>query len=595
MPRISRRDFFRGSFAAALSALFPGLLGPGGRVLADPDRPPWPREWSPVHADSPAVFEIAHRLRDGEFSDAAPASVDAGDPVYDLVVVGGGISGLAAALRFRDDIAPAGRVLILENNTEPGGNARNEAFEIGGRTVLATQAAAYVEKPWNDELRTFYRRLGIDLAQLAVPLDTDRAFFDRASHGCDPVWVPDVWGEGMAGVPLTQEHRLALATFRGALSSAEDLLEGDGAGPLDQITFRAWIARQNQRTEEILRFADLYCGDSLGANAASVSAASGISFLSEHITPGDIFAFPGGNGGFARMAVRALLPDALPGEPGSPEFLAAPFRRDALDRSDAPVRLRLGATVVRIEHEGAPDAAEHLRFTYLHAGTLHHVRARTGVLAGAKNMARHVVRDLPDAQREAFAKFRYGAYLVANVGLRRSAAIDRAGLGYQGCYFAGLGKTLEVADWVLEGGKPKRDPERPNVISLFCPLMYPDAPPEEQGKRGRTELLATPFLDFERRVLADLARILGPFGLEVEQDVVALSLNRWGHAMVTGYPGFRWTPRAGGGFDPGPCRVAARLHGRLAFAHTDLEGTPYFEAAVTEGRRAAAEAGRRLR
>ncbi len=595
MAHWTRRDFFRGSFAAALAVACPGFLGPGGGVIAGPDAPPWPRTWSPVNGNPPEVFELAHRIRAGEFDGPSLPSEDAGDPEYDLIVVGGGMSGLAAALRFRDEVRPGSRVLILENHAEPGGNARREAFDIGGRTLFATQAGAYVEEPWQKELRDFYRRLRVDLDRIRVPKDDDRALFDPVSHGCKPVWVPRIWQEGWAHAPVPAEDRRALLAFVRTLTEAAGAFGDDDWVRLDGISFREWIEKERGWPGAVTRFADLYCGDLLGARAGAVSAHAGISFCSGMTGEADIYAFPGGTSGFTRLAVKALLPDSLAGEPESDDFLAAAWNPEALDRAGEPVRIRLRSTAVRVAHEGDPDSARHVRVTYLRDGRLIHARGSAVILAGGGIMTRRIVRDLPEARRADFARFRYGAYLVANVGIRSSAALDGAGLGYQGCLFDGFAGTIGVADWVTSGANGARDPDRPNVLTLFCPLADPAVPVEEQGGRGRERLLSTPFVEFERLVLADLERALGPWGFSADRDVVAVSLNRWGHAMITACPGFAFERGTDGRALPGPCRRAAAPFGRLAFAHTDVSGLPYLEAAVQEGRRAAREAGRRFR
>jgi spermidine dehydrogenase len=87
-------------------------------------------------------------------------------------------------------------------------------------------------------------------------------------------------------------------------------------------------------------------------------------------------------------------------------------------------------------------------------------------------------------------------------------------------------------------------------------------------------------------VREDLARAFGPHGFDPAQDIVGVTLDRWWHAMVVPYPGFAFGRFAGA---PGPPQIARQRFGRIAFAHTDVEGTPYMEATYLESHRAVQE------
>src|SRR5881227_3523511 len=92
--------------------------------------------------------------------------------------------------------------------------------------------------------------------------------------------------------------------------------------------------------------------------------------------------FPDGNGGFARLMVKTLIPDAFAG----PRTVDAVWQNRvnfrALDRAGQATRIRLNSTVVRVEHAGNPSSAPHVVITYAKGGQLYSMRARRVVVAG---------------------------------------------------------------------------------------------------------------------------------------------------------------------------------------------------------------------
>jgi spermidine dehydrogenase len=86
-----------------------------------------------MRGSHPGAFEVTHSLRDGTFWEKAGKPVETGEE-YDLVVVGGGISGLAAAYFYRKQAGPSARILILDNHDDFGGHAKRNEFHLGGRS-----------------------------------------------------------------------------------------------------------------------------------------------------------------------------------------------------------------------------------------------------------------------------------------------------------------------------------------------------------------------------------------------------------------------------------------------------------------------------
>src|SRR5262249_16809925 len=131
---IARRDFLQGALIAAATTLSGPLLkahaadSPAAQDAAGY----YPPALSGMRGSQPGSFEDAHALRDGR---QVGSPTEIGES-YDLVVVGGGISGLSAAHFFRARTSPASRVPILDNHDDFGGHARRNEFQLGGRLQL---------------------------------------------------------------------------------------------------------------------------------------------------------------------------------------------------------------------------------------------------------------------------------------------------------------------------------------------------------------------------------------------------------------------------------------------------------------------------
>src|SRR5271165_5352411 len=92
------------------------------------------------------TFTFAHLLRDGEKWEELGAEAKIGES-YDLVVVGGGISGLAAAYFYRKKAGKDARILILDNHDDFGGHAKRNEFTAANRMVLSYGGTQSIESP----------------------------------------------------------------------------------------------------------------------------------------------------------------------------------------------------------------------------------------------------------------------------------------------------------------------------------------------------------------------------------------------------------------------------------------------------------------
>ena len=130
--------------------------------------------------------------------------------------------------------------------------------------------------------------------------------------------------------------------------------------------------------------------------------------------------------------------------------------------------------------------------------------------------------------------------------------------------------------------RPPLDPDQPTVLTFYVPFYYPGLPVPQQGSKGREELLSTSYRDYETQIREQMVRLFGQGGFDPKRDIAGIILNRWGHAYVDPEPGFYF----GKNGDPAPRDIIRQRYGRIAFAHSELQGLQSGFGAITEARRA---------
>jgi spermidine dehydrogenase len=400
----------------------------------------------------------------------------------------------------------------------------------------------------------------------------------------------DPWGRKLDGAPLGDDVKAELLRWRTARDEGPvPKTEGDAVSrQLDTITLEEHLmARRGISRETVRSFLSPVEGGGYGLGPDALSAYCAYAIETQFPEDGDASAgdqmFADGNAGFARLMVKTLIPAAFEGPRTVEAVCRSPVHFAALDRAGQPTRVRLNATVVRVEHAGDPARAPHVTVTYASGGRLHRVTARAVVMAGGSWTTKHVVRDLPESHRAAYAQFYRSPCLMANVAVRDWRFLYRMGLS--GCrWFGGLGDYLSVRKQALASGVDERfGPDSPTVLTIKVLYAKPGLPIAEQGARGRAEMLGTSFAQYERALREQLGDMFAPGGFDPRRDIAGIILNRWGHAYVNPQPGFFF------GVDgtPAPRDVLRdRPHGRIAFANTDLAGAMDHRNSIREADRA---------
>jgi spermidine dehydrogenase len=259
---------------------------------------------------------------------------------------------------------------------------------------------------------------------------------------------------------------------------------------------------------------------------------------------------------------------------------------EALDQTGSPARIRLNSTAVWVKHEGDPEKSESVSVLYTREGKSYRMKARTVVMAGGGWTTKHVVRDLPKAQQEAYSQFYRSPCMMANVAVRNWRFLYDMGIsGFR--WFEGVGNYTEVCKTALIGADSATiSPDSPVVLPLKVLYSYPGLPVADQGHRGRGEMLATSFKDYERQIRQQFTDMFARTGFDAGRDIAGIILNRWGHAYLNPQPGFFF----GKDGRPAPSEVLrATPFGRIAFANTDLAGIMDHRCSILEAERAVAQ------
>jgi len=611
---ITRRDFIHDVSLASLGLALPaGVAAHAATGSPVPAGANYPPVRTGMRGSHPGAFEVAHALaREGK-SFPAPTDIDES---YDLVVVGGGISGLAAAYYYRKRFGPDARILILENHDEFGGHARRNEFHQGGQMRLSWGGTMNLEYPlFSDEVNELLAELGVDIDTLlegyhfrygSGPKGKHAMFFDAETYGRDELVQDFSFRAGretdldasIDRFPISKESRESLKKF---YARRENVFAGKSEDEvrnlLRSISYTDFLKKYGGLTDEaadlFMRVTHGYAG--VGADSLSAAECIGASVPITHLlgsphlsgsgatdAGGDVAMFPDGNASVARLLVRALIPAVAPDADASNLALAR-FDYSRLDEAGATVRLRLNSTVINVaNHNGGT------RITYVNDGRVLRVKAKHSVLACWHAVIPHLCPELPDEQKEAQKYQVKRPLLVTNVLLRDSKAIDK--LDLSGAYCPG---RLHGAVWVVKGVdtmgyRHEWDDPGSVPVMFWGSIAPPDStvPIKEQHRASRALLLAMTFDDFEREVRTVLAGMLGPAGFDVQDDILAITVNRWPHGYAYGYLDL-WDPAWPEGM--APHEIARQPYGNITIANADAGADAYTQVAIDEARRAVGE------
>jgi spermidine dehydrogenase len=550
-----------------------------------------------------------------------------------LVVVGGGISGLAAAYFYRKR-NPSGKVLILDNHDDFGGHAKRNEFHSRGRMLLANGGTVAIESPfpYSSEARGLMTELGIDPAALeAKCLDREvykglktAVFFDRETFGTDRLVVGSPggrfgaatgektpsWTEFLAKTPLSADVQRDIVRLQEAKTDYLPGLSSDEKKDrLSRVSYKDFLLKLVKVDPRVIPFYQTRTHGLFGVGIDGVSALDcwGLrfpGFQGMNLAPGPYhrmgftamgeatpdqepyhFHFPDGNASIARLLVRSMIPNAIPGQTAE-DIVTAKFDYSRLDKSDSPVRIRLSSTAVRVNHVGDPAATKEVEISYAREKQVFTVRAKGVVLACWNMVIPYLCPELPEKQKEAL-KFGTKVPLVYSVvAVRDWKPFQKLGVrqvSAPGMYHTGvsLDQPINIGDY-----KCPKSPDDPILLRMTRTPCMPGLSERDQHKVGRAELLSATFESFERNIRDQLVRILGSAGFDPARDIEAITVNRWPHGYAYEYNPL-WDPHWPAG--QRPCDIARVRFGRITIANSDAAAAAYTDQAIDQGYRAVNE------
>jgi spermidine dehydrogenase len=627
---IPRRDFLQGALIGAASALCgPLLRAHAAEMGVDPGAPQDQRGYYPplltgLRGSHPGSYEAAHALRDGH---AAGSERDTGES-YDLIVVGGGISGLAAAHFFLKRHGADARILILDNHDDFGGHAKRNEFHVGGGLQLANGGTLEIDspRPYSPVASGLLRDLGIDVEALERKIENRKfyrglglrrgSFFDRETFGADRLVVgvgADLSARALLSAPLSARARADLLRIeQGAVDYLPGLSSDDKKLRLSKISYRDFLRGLAKVDPQVIAYYQPRTHDEWAVGIDAVSAldcwAFGLpGFRGMQLQGGSIarmgytpsgykdtggsatLHFPDGNATIARLLVRALVPEAVPGS-SAEDVVGARVDYSRLDRPNSATRLRLGSTVIGVSHVGDPASAREVVVRYVRRGQTYSARARGCVLACWNMMIPYLVPELPEPQKAALHELVKSPLVYTSVALRNWQAFSRLGVDHvyaPGSYHSTVLLNPKVDIGVYHS---PTTPDQPMLLRMVRVPCHPGLSEHEQNKAGRAELLATPFSTFERNIRDQLARMLGPGGFDPAADIEAITVNRWPHGYAPEYNPL-WDPEVPP--DQSANVIGRAPFGRLSIANSDSGAASYTDSAIDQADRAVNELLRR--
>lgn len=640
--KITRRDFLNGVAVTAGAAMMPWDLSAAGlgagQAAVGPESSPnyYPPALTGMRGSHPGSFDAAHALRDGTFWDSAGKPEDTGE-TYDLIIVGGGISGLAAAHFYRKATGGKARILILDNHDDFGGHAKRNEFRVGSAFRLGFGGTFSIESPapYSAVAKGVVQELGIDVSSYSKYLNKKlypaagmrpRVFFDQETFGVDKLVInphpraggesedasgpsPEMLKQFLADAPLADEaKRDLIRVYQEPKDYFPGLTSDQKKAKLARMSYASFLKDIAGVHEDIIKFYQALPHGLFGVGIDAVAAQDAWGFdlpgfdgLNLDPSPGKgmnrdaipneeaekyFFHFPDGNATIARLLVRKLIPDAIPGNSSS-DVVLAKANYAKLDDSGSPVRIRLNSTAVRVKHLGDAAAAREVEVTYARGGKVYTAKAKNSILACWHVVIPYICEELPDKQKEALASAQKVPLLYTNVVLRNWTSCQKLGVSSvyaPGMYHTGVNLDLPVS---IGGYECARKPEEPIVVHMMKAACHPGLPARQQHMYGRMELYTTTFETMERKIRDQLARTLGPGGLDPARDIAAITVNRWSHGYAYEYNSL---------FDPfwleggeTPCEVARKPHGRIAIANSDAGAYAYTDEAINQAWRAVGE------
>jgi len=610
--QIDRRDFLNGvAMAVTGASAMLGLSQTGNAQAssASHNAGNYPPDRLGLRGNFPEAVSEFDAIRQGKYATFPVADGEIHEE-YDLVIVGAGMSGLAAAHFWRSGLGQSQRILILDNHDDFGGHAKRNEFHYQGKTYIGVGGTLGIATPfpYSYGAKQLVKELGIDVTRFAEFNSREleakydlRAgvFFDKEHFLEDRLVVGNARSaEFLQKVPISEAARKDLLRIHGKNPDyMAGMTEAQKKAKLARMSYQDYLLNIAKVSREVIPFFMGNGGrnnkrvDTMPALEAAEHGSVGFNGLGlkleEQFNEGSYrFHFPDGNASIARLFVNRLVPDAVPGKQDMNTVVQAPIAYDKLDVPKTPVRIRLSSPVVRVQNEDSPENSKSVKIAYLKNGKLQAVRGRNCILACYNALIPSLLLEIPQHQKEALAYPAKVPLIYSNVLIRRWKAFEKLGvarISTPGMYHVNM--SLDPGSTV-GGYQGVTTPDEPIVVHMVANPNKPGLPRKEQNRIGAQELLSMKFEDFELKIRRQFERVLGPAGFDPAEDIVGMAVNRWPYGYAYTYDTLA---------DPDvppeqrPHIIGRQRCGRVAIANSDAGAAAFTNQAWDEANRAVEE------
>ena len=633
--RIKRRDFLNGA-----------AIGTGGLLLAGCNRDPitdesmsveTPRPFSPpgtsdyypptltgMRGSHEGSYEVAHELA---WRGNKPERYEALNEHYDLIVVGAGMSGLAAARYYQQKMGDDARILILDNHDDFGGHAKRNEFHQDGRMMLSLGGAQNIEalSHYSDAARGLMEDIGIDDdfidfmdrqtpedLFLAGKLQADNGIAMPGADGHVTVggnWLAAMFGgkdyeKSVRALPLPEAEQDKLINFfAGHQDCLDDLSLSEKWEYINTTSYNRYLVDKVGLDESTLPIMNAILIHLNGVSGWNLTVLEGLTLggtgiksmgwvgkataMLAEVTLSKLLSvdmFPDGNASVARLLVQKLIPAVAPDMQGREDVVITRFNYGALDRETNTTRLRLNSTAV-----GVRNSDNQVEVDYVQQGKAQRVTADHCVLACYNALIPHLCPEMPDTQKEGLSYGVKTPFVYANVQLENGRAYSKLDATLFQCPYDPF-QWVSAAPTVAVGGyEPPRGPDDPMVVFMMhSPMTGPEqsASCRDQLRVARHQIYSTAYADYEQQIRQQLQSILGKHGFNHETDIRAITVNRIPHGYAYVYLGL-YDPKWEEG--QAPHEIGRAQFGRISIANTDSEATPLMNLAFDAAWRAVEE------
>jgi len=620
--KITRRDFLNGmAISTGTTLLSPAELfaqNPAGAASTN-----YPSIYPPtrtgIRGNHAGSFEVAHSLA---WNGVKPADHRQLDEHYDLVIVGAGVSGLAAARFYQKRIGSDAKILLLDNHDDFGGHAKRNEFHYDGQMLLGIGGSVNLDSPgyYSKIAKGLMDDLGIDLEAMEANM-SDVALLSATAESLlalpgseGHVKVRGNWIQLMLGIgdyetavralplPIKEQDKL-VELLGGDRDYLEDLSLLEKSAYIESASYAELLTERVGLAIDTISifypFPKLMAGPAASRVSVMEAFALGCPGIQGMGWLGDVaiqileaalggyqtLYFADGNASVARLLVHKLIPAVSPNTQGFDDIATSRFEYDALDLEQHPVRLRLNSTVVGVRE--TDDAT--VTVDYVQNGDAVSVTGDHCVLACYNGAIPHLCPQLPETQKEAL---RYGVkvpLVMTNVLVENGQAFAKLGVGQLYCPDDPYVVVTVPPATTTGGHQPPRGPNDPMLIYMLGVPTVDTAEGETSRDillKARHKVYATNFDTYEQEIRDQLQGLLGEYGFKHETDIKAITVNRWPHGYSYEYLSLddpQWEQ------GQAPHEIGRAQFGRISIANSDSEARAYLDAAIDAGWRAVAE------